>query len=382
MATVAESQARECRRSVRTDNDAAVHNGANTSTRRRRAGLAGLLALLGMIIFASVGIGAVSIAPGQVVSILAKQVNLPLPTAFIAPFEPQHESVLTAIRIPRVLMGVLIGAGLAVSGAAMQGLFRNPLADPGLIGVSSGAAIAAVTMIVLGATFAEALYKQFGTFALPLVAFLGAIGATLLVYRLSVVNGRTVVATMLLAGIAVNALLGAGTGFLTFIATDAQLRNITFWSLGSIGGATWRGTAAIAPFVVTAVVLMPRLARVLNAMALGEAEAGHLGFDVERAKTIIVLLVALAVGASVALAGIIGFIGLIVPHLVRLLLGPDHRGVLPGAALLGAALLLAADLVARTIVAPAELPLGIVTATLGAPFFLGLLLRDRRRSVL
>jgi iron complex transport system permease protein len=344
--------------------------------------LAVLLALLGGVIFASVGIGAVGIAPSQVISILAKQINLPLPIALVAPFEPQQESVLTAIRIPRVLMGMLIGAGLAVSGAAMQGLFRNPLADPSLIGISSGAAIAAVTMIVLGATFANELYKQLGTFALPLVAFLGAVGATLIVYRLSVVNGRTVVATMLLAGIAVNALLGAGTGFLTFIATDTQLRNITFWSLGSIGGATWRSVSAIAPFVVIAIGLLPRLARVLNAMALGEAEAGHLGFDVERAKTVIVLLVALAVGASVALAGIIGFVGLIVPHLVRLLLGPDHRGVLPGAALLGAALLLAADLVARTVVAPAELPIGIVTAMLGAPFFLWLLLRDRRRSTL
>ncbi len=341
-----------------------------------------LAVLLFVVVLASIGIGAVGITPSQVLAILAYQINLPLPPMLVVPFEQQQAAVLVAIRIPRVLMGAMIGAALAVSGAAMQGMFRNPLADPGLIGVSSGAALAAVATIVLGVSFADTLYKQLGPFTLPVAAFVGAVGATVITYHLANVNGRTIVATMLLAGIAMNALLGAGTGFLTFIATDAQLRNITFWTLGSIGGATWRSVAAIAPFAFVAIMLMPRLARVLNAMALGEAEARHLGFDVERAKRWVVVLVSLAVGAAVALAGIIGFIGLIVPHLLRLLMGPDHRGVLPGAALLGAALLLAADLIARTIVAPAELPIGIVTATLGAPFFLWLLLRDRRRSVL
>ncbi|MFN4294341.1 MAG: FecCD family ABC transporter permease [Thermoflexales bacterium] len=353
-----------------------------TSATRRRSALIVLAVLLFVVVLASTGTGAVGITPSQVLAILAYQINLPLPPTLVVPFEQQQVAVLVAIRIPRVLMGAMIGAALAVSGAAMQGMFRNPLADPGLIGVSSGAALAAVATIVLGVSFADTLYKQLGPFTLPVAAFVGAVGATVIIYRLANVNGRTIVATMLLAGIAMNALLGAGTGFLTFIATDAQLRNITFWTLGSIGGATWRSVAAIAPFVFVAIMLMPRLARALNAMALGEAEARHLGFDVERTKRWVVMLVSLAVGAAVALAGIIGFIGLIVPHLLRLLMGPDHRGVLPGAALLGAALLLAADLIARTIVAPAELPIGIVTATLGAPFFLWLLLRDRRRSVL
>ncbi len=187
------------------------------------------------------------------------------------------------------------------------------------------------------------------------------------------------VATMLLAGIAVNALAGAGTGFLTFMATDAQLRNITFWSLGSLGGTTWTAVSAVAPCMLTGLLLLPWLARSLNVFLLGEAEAGHLGIQIERLKRRVIVLVALAVGAAVSTAGIIGFIGLVVPHVVRLLLGPDHRYVLPGSALLGASLLIGADLVARTVVAPAELPLGIVTVVLGAPCFLWLLLRQRRQ---
>ncbi|MBX3015569.1 MAG: iron ABC transporter permease [Caldilineaceae bacterium] len=345
---------------------------------RQRLALIGLLIGLVVAILFAVGIGAVAIAPGQVLAILAKQIGITLPWAFTE----QQAAVLLAIRIPRVLLGSLIGAGLAVSGAALQGLFRNPLADPGLIGVSSGAALAAVATIVLGATFASALFQTLGLFTLPLVAFAGSVGATLLVYQLSLVAGRTVVATMLLAGIAVNALLGAFTGLLTFVATDAQLRNITFWGLGSVSGATWRSVWAVMPFIALTLLLLPRLARPLNALALGEAEANHLGFAVERTKRLIVVLVALTVGASVALTGIIGFVGLLVPHLLRLLVGPDHRVLLPGSALLGATLLLLADLVARTIVAPAELPIGIVTAMIGAPTFLWLLLRDRRRFVL
>jgi len=184
---------------------------------------------------------------------------------------------------------------------------------------------------------------------------------------------------MLLAGIAVNALAGAGTGFLTFMATDAQLRNITFWSLGSLGGTTWTAVSAVAPCMLTGLLLLPWLARSLNVFLLGEAEAGHLGIQIERLKRRVIVLVALAVGAAVSTAGIIGFIGLVVPHVVRLLLGPDHRYVLPGSALLGASLLIGADLVARTVVAPAELPLGIVTVVLGAPCFLWLLLRQRRQ---
>jgi iron complex transport system permease protein len=317
----------------------------------------------------------VSITPGQLLAILAQHGGLTLPWSFAA----QQETVLLAIRLPRVVLGGLIGAGLATAGAAMQGLFRNPLADPGLVGVSSGAALAVVAVIVLGATAFDGVTRLLGPFTLQVAAFCGSVGSMLVVYRLASLSGQTVIATMLLAGIAVNALTGAGTGLLTFAATDAQLRNITFWSLGSLGGATWTTVGTVAPCIVPAVLGLIGLKRSLNVFLLGEAEAGHLGIDLERVKRWVVILSALAVGAAVSVAGIIGFVGLVVPHLLRLAIGPDHRYLLPGSAFLGAGLLLGADLVARTLAAPAELPIGIVTAALGAPFFLWLLLRQHRQ---
>lgn len=339
--------------------------------------LIGLAVLLVITALAGVGIGAVSITPSQILSILTAQIGLELPWSF----DSRQEAVVMAIRLPRVILGIVIGAALAMSGAALQGLFRNPLAAPSLIGISSGAALGATTIIVLGGTVFEGFTNQLGYAALPLAAFLGGILVTIMVYRLSLVNGRTVVATMLLAGIAINSLAGAATGIFVFVADDDQLRTITFWSLGSLGGATWRSVSIATPFVLFAIALLPQAARPLNAFLLGEAEANHLGVATERVKRILIALTALAVGASVAVAGIIGFVGLIVPHLVRLMTGPDHRYVLPGAALLGASLLMGADIIARTIVAPAELPIGIVTAMVGAPFFLWLLIRARRRGI-
>ena len=343
---------------------------------RRRRTTFMLLTLLLLLLtsgLVAVSTGMVPIAPGQVVAIVAQRVGLSLPWEYSA----RHEAVLMAIRLPRVLLAVLVGGGLAVSGAAMQGLFRNPLADPGLVGVSSGAALAAVAVIVLGATWLPGLSLLLGPFTLPLAAFAGGVGTTLLVYRVARVAGRTVVATLLLTGIAVNALAGAATGLLTFVATDEAMRSITFWSLGSLSGATWSAVGVVAACIVPAACLLTRGARALNVMLLGELEAGHLGVRVERVKRINVLLVGLSVGAAVAVTGIIGFVGLVVPHLVRLLVGPDHRYVMPGAVLAGAILLLGADLLSRTVVAPAELPIGIVTAALGAPFFLWLLMRQR-----
>jgi iron complex transport system permease protein len=321
-------------------------------------------------------VGAVAISPGQVGAILADQVGLSLPWAY----ETRQALVLTGIRLPRVLLGVGVGGGLAVSGAVMQGLFRNPLADPSLIGVSSGAALAAVVTIVLGSTFFGAWADALGPFLLPASAFVGGVGATVIVYRLGTRNGDTSVATMLLAGIAINALAGAGTGLMTFIADDDQLRDLTFWTLGSLGGATWTQLAVVGPCLLGGMIAAPFLARPLNALLLGEGEAYHLGVDTERVKKLVVTLAALVVGAAVAVSGVIGFIGLVVPHLLRLAVGPDHRVLIPGSALLGGALLLGADVLARTIVAPAELPIGIVTALVGAPFFLWLLLRDRERG--
>jgi len=285
--------------------------------------------------------------------------------------------IIMEIRLPRIVMGMLIGAGLAVSGAVMQGLFRNPLADPGLVGVSAGAGLGAVSMIVLGGTFLAPVIAILGVYALPLAAFLGGLASTLLLYRVATRRGRTSVATMLLAGIALGALAGAATGALIYLADDRQLRDLTFWGLGSLAGSTWAKIGAAGPIIAIILVVSPLLARGLNALALGEAAAGHLGIQVQRIKNIAIVTVAAATGATVAVAGGIGFVGIVVPHMLRLSIGPDHRYLLPASTLLGATLLLLADAVSRTIVAPAELPIGIITALFGAPFFLWILLRQR-----
>ena len=338
--------------------------------------LGSLSGLLVVATGAALALGAVPIGLGQVLAILADQLGLSLPWTY----ETRHELVLMAIRLPRVLLAVVVGGGLAVSGAVLQGLFRNPLADPGLIGVSSGASLAAVVTIVLGSTVLGTWSQTLGAVLLPMAAFAGGVGATLVVYQLATRRGSTSVATMLLAGIAINALAGAGTGLMIFIADDDQLRDLTFWTLGSLGGATWTQLAVVGPCLLGGMLGAPLLARPLNALLLGEREAGHLGIRTERIKRLVIVLAALVVGVAVAVSGIIGFVGLVVPHLLRLGVGPDHRILLPGSALLGGALLLGADLLARTVVAPAELPIGIVTALLGAPFFLWLLLRDRDRG--
>ncbi|WP_240722644.1 iron ABC transporter permease [Poseidonocella sp. HB161398] len=281
------------------------------------------------------------------------------------------------IRLPRMLAGVLVGAALAVSGAVMQGLFRNPLADPGLVGVSSGAGLGAVLAIAGTGLLPAALQSFVGPWLLPLSAFAGGWLAVLLLYRMATQNGRTSVATMLLAGIALGALSGALTGLLVYRATDDELRDLTFWNMGSVAGVTWARLGAAAPFILAALAAAPFLARSLNALALGEAAALHLGIDVQRMKRIAILAAAASAGASVALTGGIGFVGIVVPHLLRLVQGPDHHGLLVNAGLAGAILLLLADAVSRSIIAPAELPIGIVTACLGGPVFLWIVLRSR-----
>ncbi len=335
-----------------------------------------LVALVCVVALLSIAIGPVNIPLADVLRTLAGVAGLPA-----GEVAPQHQAVILSIRLPRTLLGLLVGAGLAVAGAAMQGLFRNPLADPSLIGVSAGGALAAVSVIVLGGTGLAMVTDALGSFALPLAAFAGGLVTTLVVYRLASSDGRTSVTTLLLAGIAINALCGAGTGLLTYLADDQQLRTLTFWSMGSLSGATWPAVGSLAALMTPPLLALPLLARTLNALLLGEAEAGHLGIAVQRMQPIIVALAALAVGAAVAVSGIIGFVGLVVPHLLRLAQGPDHRFLLPGSALLGGALLLLADLLARTLVTPAELPIGILTALLGGPFFLALLLRWRRTAL-
>jgi iron complex transport system permease protein len=285
--------------------------------------------------------------------------------------------VLWSIRLPRIIMACMVGAMLAAAGAIMQGLFRNPLAEPGLVGVSAGAALAAASTIVLGDRILAAGGIALPFAALPITAFAGALVTTALLYRLATREGRTSIATLLLAGLAIGALAQAAIGLLVFMADDRQLRDITFWTLGSLSGSTWEKAATIAPFFVALLLSLPFIANGLDLMVLGEAEAFHMGVAVERLKRAAIVLVAAAAGAAVAFAGIIGFVGIIVPHLLRLALGPGHRVLLPAALCFGAILLLGADTLARVVVTPAELPIGVVTAILGAPFFLVLLLRQR-----
>lgn len=341
--------------------------------RRERLVLGALACLLATATLSGAALGAVGIAPGQLVAILGAEVGIDLPW----PYGAREEAVLLAIRLPRTLLAILAGAALAVSGAALQGLFRNPLADPALIGVSNGAALAAVVMIVLGGGLTAVLPPAILPFALPLAAFGGGLATTLVVYRVAQAEGRTDVPTLLLAGVAINAIAGAGIGLMVFLSTEQELRDLSFWLLGSLGGTTWERLAPAAAPIALATLLLPLFARQLNALLLGEDEAVHLGFDIERAKRIVVVLAALATSASVAVTGVIGFVGLVVPHLIRLVAGPDHRLLLPASALLGASLLLAADLLARTVVLPAELPIGVVTSCVGGPFFLWLLVRRR-----
>ncbi|GAN59076.1 heme ABC transporter permease [Acetobacter cibinongensis] len=295
--------------------------------------------------------------------------------------------VLTQIRGPRVVMAGLTGAALAVAGAVMQGLFRNPLADPGLIGVSSGAALATACMIVLGGAGLDVAGAGIHAFItgsawfVPIAGTLGSFAAAWLLYRFATRGGMTSVSMILLAGVALGAFAGALTGILIFRANDTALRDLTFWTMGSFAGATWSRIGILCPFLLVAVWITAGLATPLNALLLGENDARLMGYPVERIKRLAMLLVACSVGPTVSFVGAIGFVGVVVPHLIRLVTGPDHRLVLPGSALLGAALLIAADTLARIIAMPADVPVGIVTAVLGTPVFVWLLTRAHEREV-
>jgi len=338
---------------------------------RRNLALGGATALCGVAFTAGAGVGALSIPPDTLLSILGDTVGIELGSHTAV-----QSSVLLAIRLPRVVLGLAVGAALAVSGTLVQGVFRNPLASPGLIGVSSGAALAAATVLVLGAPTA---LDWTGALALPLSAFAGGLIVTGLVMQLARRDGSTDVTTLLLAGIAINALAGAATGLLIFVADDASLRSLTFWTLGSLSGATWPGVVVMATLAGAGTVIARLLAPALDLLLLGEGEALHLGVHVERTKRLAVGVSALLVGTAVALSGVVGFVGLVVPHIGRMLVGPGHRALVPLSALLGAGLLTLADLASRTLVTPAELPLGVLTTLLGAPMFITLLVRARTR---
>lgn len=342
----------------------------------RRGGvvIAGTAVLLVVAFLASLASGPVVISPIDVVRILVEGVGGARPSSGTA---MRDAIVVLDIRLPRTVLAVLVGGTLAVAGAILQGVFRNPLADPGLVGVSTGAAFAAVCWIVFGASFAAYLPSLVSSFGLPFSAFVGSLVSTVLLYRLATREGKTPVAMLLFAGIALGALAAAGTGLVIFVASDQQLREFTFWTLGSVGGASWFKVALALPFMLVLLAGALSLRRGLDALALGEAEAFHVGIDTQWLKRVAVVLVAAGVGASVAVAGVVGFIGLVVPHLLRLSAGPMHGRLMIGCALLGGALLTASDIFARTVASPAELPIGVVTAIIGAPYFLFLIHRNR-----
>ncbi|KYP13299.1 iron ABC transporter permease [Flavihumibacter sp. CACIAM 22H1] len=341
----------------------------------------GLILLLLLALLVSAGLGALSISPVQLIAILGNAVGL----STEADYSETMSIVFWQIRLPRLLLALLVGSSLALSGAALQGLFRNPLADPTLIGISSGAALAAVLMIVLLTylPFFSAENSWLSKYYwLNLFTFIGACACSFLVFRLARTGGKTMVATLLLAGLGVNALCAACTSLVTYLANEEELRSISFWSMGSLAGASWQVLAAIVPFTLLPFFILPALGKSLNAYSLGEAEAAYIGINVKRLKWTIITLSTLSVGAAVATCGIIGFVGLVVPHILRTICGTDHRHLLLNSALLGAVLLLLADTISRTIIAPAELPIGIVTALVGTPIFIVLLYRQKKKITL
>ncbi len=336
-----------------------------------------LVALLLIATLASLSLGAFFIPLREVSLNMVKKFGL----CAAVPADELYSNVIDLVRWPRTLLGILVGAALGISGAAIQSIFRNPLAEPGLIGISAGASLVAASIIAFEAVLFATLGQLFGHYLLAIGAFTGAGVATWLVYRISLYEGKPHIGTMLLAGVAINALAGSLTGLVSFLSDEQQLRSITFWMLGSLGGATWEAVWTLLPFVVAALIGLPLMAKSLNAFALGEQEARQLGQRPNRIKMRVIVLATMAVGAAVSVAGIIGFVGLLVPHAVRMLAGADNRYVMPASALLGAVILTIADLIARTIAMPSEIPIGVVTALLGTPLFLYILIRDKKKII-
>lgn len=331
--------------------------------------LGGLAAAVVVVAVVAAGTGAFPIAPLEVLGSLGRRVGVMAGSAA----DPLTDSVLWEIRFPRVALALTVGAALGCAGAVLQGTFANPLAEPGIIGVSAGAVLGAVVQIVLG-------LSVLGSWSLAGAAFVGGLVTVLVVYATARSGGRTEVITLVLTGIAVNALVGAVIGLFTYLSTDAELRSITFWTLGSVAAATWEKVAVVGPLAVVGVLAAWRFAPRLDLLALGERPAHHLGVDVERLRVGMLTLVAVLTAAAVAMSGMVLFVGLVVPHVVRMVGGPSHRLVVPASALAGAVVVVLADLVARTVVAPSEIPLGVLTALVGSPFFLWQIRRTRARQ--
>ena len=332
--------------------------------------VAGLAIAAVITALVSVGNGQLSVSPIEVVSVLLKAVGIDIE---VVPAHPNAEAALWSIRFPRVVLSIVIGAALAVSGLLMQAIFGNPLAEPGVVGVSSGAALGACSAIVFGISI-------FGEWTTAVLAFGGGLLTTFIVYIFSRSARKTEVVTLILTGIAVNAFCGAGLAFLTFIGDTSAREQIVFWQLGSLNGSRWVQVAVVLPCVIVGVALAFLLARRLDLLSLGEKSARHLGVNVEGLRIVAIVLVALLVGAAVAFAGIIGFVGLVIPHLMRMLIGPSHLPLLIVSTLGGSLLLMIADLVARTAVEFADLPIGMLTSLVGGPFFFWLLRRTRKQA--
>lgn len=328
-----------------------------------------LVALVAAIVASAVA-GAMQITPGEVLGSVMHRLGLnvgPLPA------HPNGDTTLWSVRFPRIALAVLVGAALAVGGALMQGIFGNPLAEPGVIGVASGASMAASIGIVFSLGFA-------GSWTTPVLAFVGGLVTTLAIYLLSRNGGRTEVVTLVLTGIAINAMTQAGMAFLMFLGDNQAREEIVFWTLGSLNGTRWPEVAVVAPMVAVGLLVAFGLGRQLDLLALGDRAARHVGVDVERLRVVSIVLVALLTAAAVSFAGTIAFVGLVVPHLVRLVTGPSHRVLLPASALGGALLLVVADLWARTAIDSVDLPIGMLTSLVGGPIFFWLIRRTRKQS--
>jgi iron complex transport system permease protein len=326
-----------------------------------------VLLLIAVLLFA-ISFGAVSILPSEMFSSLKH---------FFEGKDPAniYEGVFIQLRLPRVLLCAITGSILAVSGVLMQGLFRNPIVEPGLVGTSAGAALGASIVFVMAPNFSPAIKSFTGPLLVPIVAFAGALLATYIVYALAKNAKRVSIMSLLLIGIAINAVCLSGTGFMSYIARDPQARSITFWNLGTFSGASWQQVFIVGTVATTIFIISLRYSKQLNTLLLGEEEAGYLGVDADKLKMRIMLLNTAMVSVATAFVGVISFMGLIVPHVLRLLIGSDNKKLLPASMILGALLLVLADMCARLILAPAEVPIGIITSLVGAPIFIILLKR-------
>lgn len=325
---------------------------------------------LGLLIafLVSISNGPLMIKPGQTLLVLMDAI---FSTSFNS-LQSFEQAIVMELRVPRTLLAIFIGCLLGVCGCVTQGLFRNPLADPGIIGVSSGAGLGAAIAIVL-------LPISIAAFFTPIAAFAGGLITTLFVYRLAQSNNGTSVLILLLAGVAIGAFTGAAIGLLTYSANDQELRDLTLWGMGSLNGATYEKCLMMMTVCIVLLFFFTQEAENLNALLVGESEASHLGINVEFLKIKLIVLIALGIGIGVAASGIIGFISLVIPHLIRMLTGPNHKTLIPLSALCGAVLLLIADIASRVVVMPGQLPVGLMTAVFGAPFFTYLLIQQRRQ---